>query len=146
MIPADILLVEDDVDDIELTKQALLKAKVLNPIVVVHDGVNALKYLRQEAPYEGVAEPDLVLLDLRMPRKNGFEVLAELDTDDNLKHIPVIVLTTSGSDEDRLEAYRQGARAYVQKPVRAAEFRKAVESLVDFWFVVAKRPPKVNVL
>lgn len=138
--PIEILLVEDSPADVLITREAFEDAKLLNTLHVVEDGVQALKFLRRQAPYAEVPRPDLILLDLNLPRKNGREVLAEIKVDPQLKSIPVIVLTTSSADEDILNAYDLHANCYVIKPVGFDNFFKAVQSIQDFWFSVVALP------
>lgn len=138
--PIEILLVEDDVGDIELTREAMLDSKITVNLNVVQDGIQALSYLRRQANYVNAVTPDLVLLDLNLPRKNGREVLQEIKEDLTLKHIPVIVLTTSDTEEDILRSYELGVNCYVQKPVGMAEFMRIVQVLEDFWFTIVKLP------
>ena len=139
--PIEILLVEDDVGDIELTREAMLDSKITVNLNVVQDGIQALSYLRRQANYIDARKPDLVLLDLNLPRKSGREVLQEIKEDSALKHIPVIVLTTSDIEEDILRSYELGVNCYVQKPVGMVEFMRIVQVLEDFWFTIVKLPP-----
>jgi CheY-like chemotaxis protein len=136
----DILLVEDNPGDVDLTLEALEEAKIRNDVHVVHDGVEAMAFLRQEGDYAEVPRPDLILLDLNMPRKDGREVLKEVKTDADLKRIPVVVLTTSQAEQDVLEAYDYNANAYIVKPVDFDRFFRTVKSLEDFWLTVVKLP------
>ncbi|MEH1781787.1 MAG: response regulator [Nostoc sp.] len=138
--PIEILLVEDSPEDADLTVEILGDAKVLNRIHVVEDGVEALKFLRQQGDYANAPRPDLILLDLNLPRKDGREVLAELKADPDLKLIPVVVLTTSGADEDILRTYALNANCYVTKPVSLEEFAKVIRSIEFFWLVAVKLP------
>jgi CheY-like chemotaxis protein len=139
---AEILLVEDNPADVGLTREALQDAKVANNLHVVGDGVEALAYLRKEGTYAGAITPDLILLDLNLPKKDGRHVLAEIKADDQLKHIPVVVLTTSKSDEDVYRAYNLHANCYICKPVDFEQFITIVTSLEEFWFTMVKLPPK----
>jgi len=141
----EVLLVEDDPGDVELTREGLLDAKMLVKLNVVDDGVKALQYLRQEGGYAGAQRPDLILLDLNMPRKDGREVLMEIKTDESLKSIPVVVLTTSEADMDIVKCYELGANCYITKPVGFEAFIKVVKSLEEFWFTVVKIPPKTEI-
>ncbi len=136
----EILLVEDDAGDIDLTEEALEESKLKINLNVVRDGVEAIAYLRREGEYANATRPDLILLDLNLPRKNGREVLQDLKSDDNLKYIPVVVLTTSDTDEDISGAYGLGANCYVNKPLGMEEFAKIVRSIEDFWFTIVKLP------
>ena len=138
----DILLVEDNPGDVRLTKEALKDAKVLNEIYVVRDGVEAMEFLHNEGSFKQVPMPDLILLDLNLPRKDGREVLAEIKRDPKLKHIPVVVLTSSKADEDIVKSYNLHANAYVTKPVDLNRFTEIIHSLEEFWFSIVKLPPK----
>ncbi len=140
--PVEILLVEDDPADVLLTQEALLGSKIRNNLHVVDDGVEALAFLRREGTYRDVPRPDLILLDLNMPRKDGREVLADIKEDPGLKAIPVAVLTTSSQDEDILKSYELHANCYITKPVGLEQFATVVQSLDDFWFTIVKLPPK----
>lgn len=136
----EILLVEDSQTDILLVREALIEAKLLNPIHVVRDGVEALDFLRQRGPYTAAPRPDLILLDLNLPRKNGREVLAEIKADDHLKAIPVVVLTTSSAEEDILRTYNLHANCYIVKPVEFGDFLEAVQTISHFWLSVVHLP------
>jgi two-component system, chemotaxis family, response regulator Rcp1 len=138
-----VLLVEDDPADIELTQKAFQRADVGIPLNVVTDGEEAIAYLRQQGKYTQVLQPDLILLDLNLPGLSGREVLTEIKTDKHLKHIPVVILTTSASDEEILKSYNLGANAYLTKPVGLKGFLNIVKSLDCFWFTLAKLPPHV---
>jgi two-component system, chemotaxis family, response regulator Rcp1 len=140
--PAEILLVEDNPGDVELTRVALEDAKLLNTLHVVPDGVAALEFLRRQGAYADAPRPDLILLDLNLPKKDGREVLAEIKHDEALRIIPVIVLTTSKTDEDVLRSYKLNANCYVTKPVDFNGFASVVRSIQDFWFSVVVLPPK----
>lgn len=140
--PVEVLLVEDDPGDVLLTQETLLESKIQTNLHVVSDGVEALAFLRQEGEYAAVPRPDLILLDLNMPRKDGREVLADVKEDPDLKTIPVAVLTTSSQDEDILKSYQLHANCYITKPVGLAQFSTVVQSLEDFWFAIVKLPPK----
>ena len=138
--PIEILLVEDSPGDVRLTIEALKEAKVSNRLTVVQDGVEAMDLLKQRGKYKKQIGPDLILLDLNLPRKDGREVLAELKTDPVLKKIPVVVLTTSRSEEDILNAYDLHANCYITKPVDFKQFMNIVKSIEDFWLTVVKLP------
>ena len=138
----EILLVEDDPGDVDLTQEILEEAKVMVNLNVVDDGVKAIEFLHREGQYAGVSRPDLILLDLNLPKKNGREVLAEVKSDENLRRIPVVILTTSDSDKDILETYGLGANCYVTKPVGLDQFAEIVKFIEGFWFTVVKLPPK----
>jgi CheY-like chemotaxis protein len=140
--PVDILLVEDSPSDVALTREALKEAKVLNQLHVVKDGVAALAFLRQQPPYASKPRPDLILLDLNLPKKDGREVLAEIKEDGDLKLIPVVVLTTSRAEEDVIRSYNLHANAYVTKPVDLTQFLEVVRSFEQFWLAVVTLPPK----
>lgn len=138
--PFDVLLVEDDPGDVDLTREALKEAKVMVNLTVVEDGEEAITYLRKEGPYANAVRPDLILLDLNLPRKDGREVLRVLKSDMILRTIPVVILTTSQANADILETYGLGGNCYVTKPVGFEEFSKVVRSIEDFWFTVVKLP------
>lgn len=138
--PIEVLLVEDDLGDVELTKEAIEATRLAVKLSVVRDGEEAMAYLRKEGGYADAASPDLVLLDLNMPRKDGREVLRDMKDDPVLTHIPVVVLTTSDSDEDIMKSYDLGANCYVTKPVGLEQFMKVVQSIGDFWFMFVKLP------
>ena len=140
--PVDILLVEDNPGDVRLTKEALKDAKVLNEIFVARDGVEAMEFLHRKGKFEGVPLPDIILLDLNLPRKDGREVLAEVKEDPILKHIPVVVLTTSKADEDIIRTYNLHANAFITKPVDLKRFSEIIHVLNEFWFTIVKLPPK----
>ncbi len=142
MSPIQVLMVEDDAEDVELTKESLNTSKVTLDLHVVEDGAQALAYLRHENPYEDEPRPDLMLLDLNLPKKNGREVLIEMRNDPNLKAIPVIILTTSDQDEDILKMYELGANCYITKPVGLEQFTKVVSSIEEFWFSIVKLPTR----
>lgn len=137
-----ILMAEDNATDVMLTKEALAHAKLLNTLHVVEDGMEALDFLHRRGKYAKAPVPDLILLDLNMPRKNGQEVLAEIKATDRLKHIPVVVLTTSKAEEDVVKAYGLHANCYVIKPVDFDVFADVVRSIQEFWFSVVTLPPK----
>jgi chemotaxis family two-component system response regulator Rcp1 len=138
----DILMVEDDPGDVRLTREALKGSKVLHSLNVVEDGVAALDYLRKAPPYQDAVRPDIVLLDLNLPRKDGREVLAAMKQDPVLRTIPVVILTTSQAEEDVLRAYNLNANCYVTKPVDFDQFMRIVRTIEDFWLTVVTLPPK----
>ncbi len=138
--PIEILLVEDSPTDVLMAREALDHAKVLNHLQVVEDGVEAMALLRRQGKYADAPRPDLILLDLNLPRKDGREVLAEVKADDDLKLIPVVVLTTSKAEEDVLKAYGHHANCYITKPVDFPEFAQVVKSIEHFWFAVVTLP------
>lgn len=137
---AEILLVEDNPGDVRLTMEASKENKMYNNINVVKDGVEALTFLRKEGKYSNAPRPDIILLDLNLPRKDGRQVLEEIKNDENLKRIPVIVLTTSQAEEDILRAYGLNANCYITKPVDLNQFIKVVKSIEDFWLSIVKLP------
>lgn len=139
--PITILMAEDNETDVMLTKEALAHAKVLNSLHVVDDGIEALDFLYRRGKYAKAPHPDLILLDLNMPRKNGQEVLAEIKQDEKLKQIPVVILTTSKAEEDVVKAYGLHANCYVIKPVDFDVFAEVVRSIQQFWFSVVTLPP-----
>jgi two-component system, chemotaxis family, response regulator Rcp1 len=138
--PVEILLVEDNPGDVRLTIEALKEGKLLNHVSVAEDGVEALSFLHQEGQYAGRPLPDLILLDLNLPKKDGREVLAEIKEDRKLKHIPVVVLTTSMAEHDVLRTYDLHANCYINKPVDFEQFIKVVKCVGDFWFSVVILP------
>lgn len=140
--PVEILLVEDNPGDIDLTLEALEEARVRNTVAVVEDGVEALRYLRREGEYGDVRRPDLVLLDLNLPKKDGREVLEEIKADPSLRRIPVVVLTTSDSEKDVLDSYERHAAAYIVKPVNFEQFADVVRSIEGFWLTVVQYAPE----
>lgn len=138
----EILLVEDSPGDVRLTREALSEAKVSNSLHVVKDGVEAMQFLRREGRFSAAPRPDLVLLDLNLPRMDGRKVLAEIKGDINLRTIPVIVLTTSDAEGDILKSYNSHANCYLVKPVDVDRFFAQVRSLEGFWLAVVKLPPE----
>ena len=137
----DILLVEDDPGDVRLTREALKEGKVLNSLNVVGDGIEALAFLRHEGPYAKMPHPDIILLDLNLPRMDGRELLAKIKSDPNLLRIPVVILTTSRSEEDILKSYDLHANCFITKPVGMDQFIQVVKSMEEFWFTIVKLPP-----
>lgn len=138
--PVEILLAEDNPGDVVLTEKALEQGKLANNLHVTTDGVEALQFLRQEGEYADAIRPDLILLDLNMPRKDGQDVLEELQADDDLCRIPVVVLTSSESEEDIAKSYELNANAYLTKPVDFDGFVEIINRIEDFWFQVVKFP------
>ena len=138
----EILMVEDNPGDVRLTREALKGGKVWTQVNVVEDGVAALDYLYRRPPYEAAHRPDLILLDLNLPRMDGREVLAKIKSDPALKLIPVVVLTTSQAEEDVLRAYHLSANCYVTKPVDLHQFNHIVQSIEQFWLTVVTLPPQ----
>ena len=137
----EILLIEDNPADARLTMEALRDAKVYNNLYVVTDGVEAMSFLRREGEYADSARPDLILLDLNLPKKNGHEVLQEIKADESLKRIPVVMLTTSSAEEDILAAYDRHVNAYITKPLDLNDFFSVVKGLEDFWLSIVHLPP-----
>ena len=139
--PIEILLAEDSPGDVRLAQEALKDSKIVNTLHVVSDGVEAMAFLRREGKYQGVLRPDLVLLDLNLPRKDGREVLAEVKADPDLKRIPVVILTVSKAEEDVLKTYNLHANCYITKPLGLDQFIKVVKAIEDFWLTIVKLPP-----
>jgi len=137
---AEVLLVEDSPGDVRLTREALKEGKVRNNLSVVNDGVEAMEFLRRQGKYADAPRPDIVLLDLNMPRKDGREVLAEMKGDDDLKRIPVVILTTSEAEQDILKTYELHANCYLTKPVDLEQFISIVKSVEDFWLTIVQLP------
>lgn len=140
--PIELLLVEDNPGDVELTIKALERGKVANRLTVAKDGVDAMAILLRTAGYADCVEPDLILLDLNLPRKDGREVLAEIKADPRLRRIPVMVLTSSKAEEDVLKTYDLHANGYITKPVDMEQFVRVVKSIEEFWFQIVRLPPK----
>jgi chemotaxis family two-component system response regulator Rcp1 len=140
MRPGDVLLVEDNPSDVYLTQVAFRRSRTENEIHVVEDGIQAMAFLRQELPYTDVPRPDLVLLDLNLPRKDGYKVLAEMKADPDLRRIPVIVLTTSTAEADVDRCYESHANCYIAKPVDFDEFERVIQEIESFWFQCATLP------
>ena len=139
-VAIEILLVEDNPGDVRLTKEALKEARVRNHLHVARDGAEAMSFLRREGPHAGAPRPDLVLLDLNLPKRNGREVLADIKGDPSLQHIPVVILTTSQAEQDIFESYRLRANAYVTKPVDLEQFLKVVSAIEQFWLEIVRLP------
>lgn len=138
----EILLVEDNPGDVRLTKEALKDCKMRNTLYVVEDGEEALSFLHKKGKYTDAPHPDLILLDLNLPKKNGKEVLFEIKENSKLKRIPVVILTTSKAEEDILKTYDLHANCYITKPVDFDQFISVVRKIEDFWFTIVKLPPK----
>jgi two-component system response regulator len=138
--PIEILLVEDNSGDARLAREALRDAKVRNNLTWISDGTEALAFLRREGKYQRAARPDLILLDLNLPRKDGREVLTEIKADEKYRRIPVVILTTSQAEEDVLRAYHLNANCYITKPVDLDQFMKVVKTIEDFWLTIVKLP------
>ncbi|MBI4662824.1 MAG: response regulator [Verrucomicrobia bacterium] len=140
--PIEILLVEDSAGDVRLTQESLRESKVRNNLNVVPDGIEAMAYLRGQNGYADALRPDLILLDLNLPKKDGREVLLEIKADPDLKRIPVVILTTSRAEEDILRTYNLHANCYITKPVNLDQFIKVVRAIEDFWLTIVKLPPE----
>jgi len=140
--PIEILLVEDNPGDANLTKKALADSKVHNNMYVAEDGEEALAFLRQEGDFSDARRPDLILLDLNLPKTSGHEVLQEIKDDETLSTIPVVVLSSSSAEEDIIKTYKLHASCYVSKPVDLTQFMKVVKSIDDFWFSIVRLPSK----
>lgn len=140
--PIEILMVEDNPSDVRLTMEAFKDAKVYNNMSVAADGEDAMAFLKRQGRYADSPRPDLILLDLNLPKKNGREVLEEIKADPDLKRIPVVILTTSDDEKDILQAYDLHVNAYITKPVDLDQFIKIVEAVEDFWLSVVKLPPR----
>ncbi len=138
----DILLVEDNPGDARLAMEAMKDSKIRNTVYVVGDGVEAMEFLHNQGKYANSPRPDLILLDLNLPRKSGREVLAEVKSEPGLKRIPVVVLTVSRDEEDILKAYNLHANCYISKPLDFNQFMKITRSIEDFWLSIVKLPPK----
>lgn len=139
--PVEILLVEDNPGDSRLLQEALKDAKVYNNVSLVEDGIEAMAFLRKESKYADAPRPDVILLDLNLPKKDGREVLAEIKTDEDLKRIPVVILTVSKDEEDILKTYNLHANCYITKPIDFDQFIKVVKTIEDFWLTIVKLPP-----
>jgi len=142
--PMELLLVEDNEDDILLEQEALADAKLVNLMYVVRDGVEAMALLRREGKYQNAQVPGLILLDINMPRKNGFEVLKEIKADPALMHIPVVMLTTSENEADVVKSYAKGACSYITKPMDFDKFREVVKQFSLYWALVARIPRRAR--
>jgi CheY-like chemotaxis protein len=140
--PIQVLLVEDNPGDVRLTRIAMAQSQLLVNLNVVSDGVEAMAFLHQAEPYADRPRADLILLDLNLPRKNGWEVLEEIKADEGLRCIPVVVLTTSENESDILSAYRHFANCFITKPIDFNQFVKTVQSIEDFWFTIVRLPPE----
>ncbi|MCF7918552.1 MAG: response regulator [Candidatus Cloacimonetes bacterium] len=140
-IPIDILLVEDNIGDVRLARELLKESKINNVIYDVKDGIEAMAFLHKEGKYANTPRPDIILLDLNLPKKDGREVLAEIKEDKELRRIPVVILTVSSAEEDILKTYDLHANCYITKPIDLQQFIKVVKSIEDFWLSVVKLPP-----
>ena len=144
MRPVEVLLIEDNPGDVRLTKEALKEGKIINNLHVTEDGVEALAYLRKQGKFKNEPLPDLILLDLNLPRKDGRELLVEIKEDQHFKHIPVVILTTSKAETDIIKSYESHANCYITKPVDMNQFIQIVKSIEHFWFYIVKLPPNEN--
>jgi len=140
MKPIHILLVDDDEADVLLTRRALQRDKLLLEVHEVQNGEDCMAFLRKQPPYEDAPRPDIVLLDLNMPRMGGLEVLEAVRADPELRFLPIVILTTSSSDEDIVRSYNLNANCYITKPVNLSEFKRVIESIEHFWFTVVRLP------
>lgn len=140
--PIEILLVEDNPGDVRLTQEALKEGKVMNVLNTVENGEEALAYLRRQGAYAQTTRPDLILLDLNLPRKSGQEVLAEIKDDPELRRIPVVILTVSEAEQDIIKSYNLHANCYITKPVNLEQFMEVVKTIEDFWLTVVMLPPR----
>jgi|SRR5581483_3111913 len=138
--PIEVLLVEDNPADVRLTQEAFKEGRVTNHLSVVNDGVEAMDFLHRAAPYQGAPRPDLILLDLNLPKKSGREVLEEIKADPVLRRIPVMILSTSRADQDLQKAYNLHANCYITKPVDLDQFLNVVRSIEHFWFNIVTLP------
>ena len=137
----EILLIEDNPGDVRLTIEALKESKIMNNMHVADDGIEALSFLKKEGIYKDKPRPDLIILDLNLPKKDGREVLGEIKSDDSLKQIPIVILTTSEAEEDIIKSYELHANCYITKPVNMEQFIKVVSSVGEFWFSTVMLPP-----
>ena len=142
--PVNILLIEDNPGDVRLTQEAFKEGNMAIKLEVVMDGVEAIKYLRKESPYNKMITPDLILLDLNLPKKDGREVLQEIKTDEHLKRIPVVVLTTSNAQQDILKSYNLHVNCYINKPVDFEKFFDIIQKIEDFWLSTAILPTMIG--
>ncbi len=142
--PIEILLVDDNPGDIRLTQEALKESKVLNNLHIVEDGMEALEFLRKEGRFKNEITPDIILLDLNLPKRNGREVLTEIKNDELLKKIPVVILTISRAEEDILKSYELHANCYITKAVDMNQFIKIFRSIENFWFSIVRLPPNID--
>lgn len=140
--PIEILLIEDSPGDVRLTQEVFREGKVRNNLSVVEDGVQALAFLRKQPPYIQTSHPDLILLDLNLPKKDGRTVLEEIKADEKLRRIPVVILTTSSAEEDIIRAYELHANCYITKPIDLEQFIQVVKSIEQFWLTIVKLPPE----
>lgn len=142
MAPIEVLIVEDNRADVRLVQEVLKKGKIIIDLHSASDGIEAIDYLRKKGKYKDANRPDLILLDLNMPKKDGREVLEEIKSDDRLKSIPVVIMTISKAEEDILRSYNLHANAYIVKPIELHQFMDTVRSIENFWLTIVKLPPK----
>jgi two-component system, chemotaxis family, response regulator Rcp1 len=142
--PIEILMADDSPSDQAMTQEAIRQSKLFNKLHVVDDGEQAIQFLRKEGKFSGAPTPDLILLDLNMPRKTGYEVLAEIKKDPRWQHIPVVILTSSSAELDVMNSYKLQANCYVVKPIDFDRFSEVVHSIEDFWFSTVKLPGKIS--
>jgi two-component system, chemotaxis family, response regulator Rcp1 len=140
--PIDILVVEDNLGDARLIKEVLNEHKIYNSLFIVNDGVEAMNFLLKEGKYKDATKPDLIILDLNLPKKDGREVLEEIKANDDLRRIPVVIMTISQAEADILRSYNLHANCYVTKPIDLDQFIKVIKSIEDFWFSIVKLPAK----
>jgi CheY-like chemotaxis protein len=145
MRPIEILLVEDNPGDARLTREAMAESKIRNNIHHARDGEEAIAFLHKEAPFTDVPQPDLILLDLNLPKRGGREVLEEVKTDARLKHIPIVVLTSSQAEEDIRQSYQLHANCFITKPVDLDQLNRVVQGIEQFWFTLVTLPPEVEI-
>jgi len=141
----DILIVEDNAGDARLIREVLNDNKIYSSLYMVKDGVDAMDFLRKKGRYKTSPTPDVIILDLNLPRKDGREVLAEIKSDEKLKHIPIVIMTISQAEEDIVKSYNLHANCYITKPIDLNQFTRVVKSIEDFWFSIVKLPPKNGV-
>jgi len=142
----DILVVEDNAGDARLIKEILNDSKLFSSLYITRDGIEAMEFLHNKGKYKSAPKPDLIILDLNLPRKDGREVLAELKSDEKLRHIPIVIMTISQAEEDIIKSYNLHANCYITKPIDLNQFIKVVKSIEDFWFSVVKLPPKADLM
>lgn len=139
----DILVVEDNPGDARLTREVLNDNGAFSSLFIVNDGVEAMEFLRNKGKFKDSPKPDLIIMDLNLPRKDGREVLAEIKVDENLKHIPIVIMTISQAEEDILKSYKLHANCFITKPIDLNQFIKVIKSIEEFWFSIVKGPPKL---
>lgn len=140
----DILVVEDNPGDARLTREVLNNNNIQSCLYIVNDGVEAMEFLRNKGKFRDSPKPDLIIMDLNLPRKDGRELLAEIKTDDDLSHIPVVIMTISQAEEDILKSYKLHANCFITKPIDLNQFIKVIRSIEEFWFSIVKLPPKIS--